>query len=562
MSIHEDGSGVFWIGTWGGGLNKFDPKEEEFIHYQNDVDDPHSLSNNSIGPIYEDRSGVLWIGTNGGGLNKFDREKETFTHYRKKDGLPNDIIYGILEDNQGNLWLSTNKGLSKFNPRTQIFNNYDVEDGLQSNEFNGMAYHKNRSGEMFFGGLKGFNAFYPDSVKDNPFIPPIVITDLQIFNEPVGIKDDSPLRKHITETEEIMLSYKDNVFSFEFAALNFTNPKKNQYKYLMEGFDEDWISSGTRRFVTYTNLDPGEYVFRVKGSNNDGLWNEEGASVKIIITPPFWETWWFRALSAMLVIGLAFTGYYRRLKNVRMKTELQAAHDAQMSIMPQTDPQIEGFDISGVCIPAQEVGGDFFDYIWLDKAKTRLAIVVGDVSGKAMAAAMTAVMSSGIVNSEAHETNSVKDILTRVNHPLYSKTDKQMFVALCLAVVDIDKNELIFANAGSIKPLLKSDGSVAYIKAAGPTYPLGIVENTIYQEKRVLLKSKDVLILLTDGIPEAQNRARELYGEERLKNLVEEIEVTPVSAKETKEKIIEDVRRFSGTAPQHDDMTVVVVKLS
>jgi len=556
-AIYEDKSGLLWIGTLGGGLNKFDRKTDTFMHYRSDPNDPHSLSNDYVFIIHEDKSGFLWLGTFGGGLNKFDRDKETFTCYTEKDGLSNDAVYGLLEDSQGDLWLSTNNGLSKFNPQKETFKNYNITDGLQSNEFNGGSYYKSRSGEFFFGGINGFNTFYPENIKDNPYIPPVVITEFRKLNELVRF--DRP----ISEVKELKLSYRDYVFSFEFAALDYTAPEKNKYAYKMEGLDKDWLYTDSgKRFANYTTLAPGKYVFRVKGSNNDGIWNEDGTSIRITITPPFWQTSWFRTLCVLLVIGLVYTWFRRHLKNVRMKTELQAAHDAQMSIMPQSDPEIEGFDISGECIPANEVGGDFFDYIWLDKAKKRFAIVIGDVSGKAMTAAMTAVMASGIVNSEAYKTHSVKEILTRVNHPLYSKTDKQTFVALCLAAFDIEKNKLIFANAGSIEPLLKSDGSVTYIKAAGPTHPLGIVENNIYQEKRVLLKSGDVLILLTDGIPEAQNRAKELYGDKRLLNLVEKMDTSTLSAKQIKEQIIKDVRRFSGTAPQHDDIAVIVVKLS
>jgi serine phosphatase RsbU (regulator of sigma subunit) len=343
--------------------------------------------------------------------------------------------------------------------------------------------------------------------------------------------------------------------------LNFINPEKNQYMYQMSGFDKDWIYAGTRRFVSYTNLDAGNYIFNIKGSNNDGLWNDRGRSLKIIITPPFWATWWFRTLSLLGIVGLILTWYQRRLKNVRMKTELQAAHDAQMAIMPQSDPQIIGFDISGVCIPANEVGGDFFDYIWADEAKSKFMVVIGDVSDKAMKAAMTAVMTSGIINSEARKGYSVEDIMTNVNRPLYVKTERDMFTALCLNSFDIKKKELTFVNAGLIRPILKSDDSIINLEPAGPPYPLGIFSNNIYQESTVSLKSGDIIIFLTDGIPEAQNHAKEFYGEKRLENLVQNVVNPNLSAKEIKKKIIEDVMQFSGTAPQFDDITIVVVNV-
>ncbi len=328
-TVYQDRNGDIWIGTNLGGLNKYDPINDNFIRYMHQPENPNSISHNTIESIYEDKRDNLWIGTFGGGLNLFNREAEIFEHFSEKDGLPNDVIHGILEDDHNNLWLSTNNGLSKFNPATKTFENYDAKDGLQSNEFNTNAYFKAQNGEMFFGGINGFNVFHPDSIKSNPFPPSVVITDFQIFNKPVLI--DKPdiegkiiLDKHISETNQIKLSYQDDVFSFEFAALDFTNPEKNQYKYIMEGFDEDWIDSGKRRFVTYTNLDPGEYTFRVKGSNNDGVWNEAGTSIKIIITPPFWQTWWFRMVVIFSILLSAYGLHRRRMNKIEAKKKALA----------------------------------------------------------------------------------------------------------------------------------------------------------------------------------------------------------------------------------------------
>lgn len=344
-TIYEDRSGVLWLGTLGG-LNRFDRATKTFTHYKHDPNNPGSLSDNRVRSIHEDSNhgGMLWIGTSGG-LNQFDRTTGIFKPYREKDGLPNDTVYGILEDDRGYLWLSTNEGLAKFNPENETFRNYDVNDGLQSNEFNGGAYFKSRNGEFFFGGASGLNVFHPDSLKDNPHIPPIVITDFKIFNKALrpgmARRFGKPLQSHITETEEIVLSYKENVFSFEFAALDFTFPQKNNYAYKMENFDEDWIYSETRRFAMYTNLDPGEYVFRVKGSNNDGLWNEKGAAIKITITPPFWQTWWFRIVAGASVLALAFGWYRSRIKNIEtQKKKLEIQVEEKTREIRQTQAQL------------------------------------------------------------------------------------------------------------------------------------------------------------------------------------------------------------------------------
>jgi len=286
--------------------------------------------------MYEDRTGNIWIGTLGG-LDKFDRENDRFTHYTAKDGLSSDTIYGILEDEQGRLWLSTTNGLSRFDPQTESFKNYDVSDGLQSDSFlYYSAYAKSQNGEMFFGGTNGFNAFYPDQIADNPDPPPVVITDFLLANEPVPIGGDSVLQQSILETDELVLSYLNNAITFEFAALNYRLPEKNRYKYKMEGFEEDWNEVGiTRRFATYTNLDPGDYVFRVIASNNDGVWNEEGASIGITVTPPWWGTSWFQLGLGLLVIGMLAGGYFWRVRSVEARSrELEA----QIGLLFDTSP--------------------------------------------------------------------------------------------------------------------------------------------------------------------------------------------------------------------------------
>ena len=344
--ILEDRHGNLWIGTWNG-LNKLtaqelktaasNPSSVKFIHYMY-RQNSYSLSDDRVISVCEDKEGNLWFGTYGGGLNKLSYDQQDspdphFINYTIKEGLPSNVIYAVKSDNEGNIWLSTDNGLSVLDPRSENFRNYDVSDGLQGNQFFWGASFKGNNDELFFGGTKGLNAFYPEELKSNSHIPPVVITDFQIFNKPVEINaDNSPLKKSITETKEIKLTYGQNVFSFEFAALDYKSPNKNRYAYMMEGFDKDWIYSGNRRYVTYTNLDPGEYTFKVKGSNNDGLWNEKGASLTIEILPPLWRTWWFLSLASILIIGIVGLIIYVRIKHLieigRFRTKLAAdLHD-------------------------------------------------------------------------------------------------------------------------------------------------------------------------------------------------------------------------------------------
>lgn len=314
-SIMEDKNGYIWIGTWGAGLNRYDPKANiNKIFYYN-PNDQNSISNNTILSIYEDIQGNIWIGTLGGGLNRYHPESETFSNITENDGLPNNVVYGILEDESGNLWLSTNRGLSCFNTTTREFRNFDLYDGLQSYEFNQGAYCKGKEGVMYFGGVNGVTFFNPKNIKKNENIPPIVITDFKIF--------DKSAKTFFKATDELQLLYSQNFFSFEFAALDYTAPMKNKYVYILEGFDKEWVQAGSRRYASYTNLDPGRYVFRVKGSNNDEIWNEAGVAITLTITPPFWKTGWFTISIVLSIIGITFMIVRYRINRLKRKKEIQ-----------------------------------------------------------------------------------------------------------------------------------------------------------------------------------------------------------------------------------------------
>jgi signal transduction histidine kinase/CheY-like chemotaxis protein/ligand-binding sensor domain-containing protein len=306
--VEEDSSGNLWVPNQSG-LDLFDRQNKRFIHYRNQQGNKQSLSHNMVESILLDHKGNSWIGT-GAGLNLFDERNGRFKVYSQKDGFANNMIHAILEDRHGNFWFTTNQGITHFNPDDKTVRNYGMSDGLQGNEFKSRASYLAADGEMFFGGSNGFNSFFPDSIKDNSFIPPVYITGFQIFNAHVEVgTKNTVLSKHISETNEIRLSYKQSVFTFEFSALNYTLPEKNQYAYKLEGFDKDWNQIGNKRSATYTNLDPGEYVLKVKASNNDGVWNEEVTSIKLIITPPFWATWWFK-LAIFIAIASSAIGFY------------------------------------------------------------------------------------------------------------------------------------------------------------------------------------------------------------------------------------------------------------
>lgn len=353
-TIAEDADKNIWIGTYGGGLSQYDRKNNSFITYHLDETNASGIHSDYINTIYSDKEGNLWIGTNGSGLDLFNKKTKTFTHFVHdnnknsisdddinciaedsegnlwlgtgdgldridgktkritscyvKDGLPGNSIMGLLFDKKGNLWISTFNGLSRFNRVAKTFKNFDINDGLQSNEFKMNSCFLSRSGKMYFGGINGLNSFFPENIKERKYDPPIVFTSFHVFNKAVPISEkgkSSVLLQSITDTRELILSYDQSVISFEFASLNYVSENKKRYSYRMEGFDIDWNDIGTRHTATYTNLNPGTYTFKVRGLNNEGGWSSTIASLELVISPPYWLTWWFRTAVFLVIAGSA-----------------------------------------------------------------------------------------------------------------------------------------------------------------------------------------------------------------------------------------------------------------
>ncbi|HKM94624.1 MAG TPA: two-component regulator propeller domain-containing protein [Prolixibacteraceae bacterium] len=397
--VLEDSKNNLWVATLSRGLDLFDRKSNKFFHYTHNENDSTSISNYSLIKLFEDSrqmlyvssyhgvsvvdlneidfsktspeikfrnlmhnsnnnsissNGVSWItedienniwfGTLGTGMDKLNPSTGEFTNYSTKDGLPGNVVSSILFDDENNIWAATDKGLAKLNPNTNEVQVFNRQDGLQNTNFKGKAL-KTKDGEMFFGGPDGFNSFYPNKIKYNKNLPRVAITELRIFNSPIKVNDKINghvvLKNNIVETKKLKLTYKENSFAFEFVALDYTSPEKNLYAYKMEGFDNDWIYCGTKREANYTNLDAGEYLFRVKACNNDGYWNEEGTSIKLIITPPWWKTIWFTVFS-ILFISLIVLGAFRyRLNTIKaQKLELQKLVDQRTIELNHTNDEL------------------------------------------------------------------------------------------------------------------------------------------------------------------------------------------------------------------------------
>lgn len=586
-SIIEDSYGMLWVGT-ATGLSKLDRKTGQFSNYIHDGKNAGSLSNNSIQAMHEDKNGALWIGTQDG-LNKYNEKSDSFKRFKVSDGLPNNVIRNILEDKEGNLWLATNNGISKFDPTEGLKNgyltfiNYNIEDGLQYNQYFRSSMHSAEDGELFFGGVNGFISFFPGQVNPQP--PRTIISNFLIFNEPVKPGENSPLQKHISETDQITLSFDQNAFSFEFVALHFSRPEKNQYLYKMEGFDKEW-TDGSRRFAPYTNLDPGEYTFKVKASNSDGIWNNEGANVSITILPPWWRTIWaYIAYALLLAIGfLGFDRFQRRrllaktkermkiqkaehraeaaelearaakAENERKSKELEEARSLQLSMLPKELPQLPNLDIAVYMQTATEVGGDYYDFhVGLDGT---LTVVIGDATGHGMKAGTMVTTAKSLFNSYAPNPDilfTFSEITRCIRQMNFGK------LSMCLTMAKIKGDKLQISTAGMPPSFIFRSDTRVVEEHLFKAMPLGSMDKFPYELKDTTLKPGDTILLMSDGLPELNNDSGEMYGYKRIRNGFEDV------AEKSPEEIIgflkdEGSAWVNDEAPD-DDVTFVVIKV-
>ncbi len=338
IDILKDDKGNIWVGSNKGGIGRLDVEKNVFKQYIFNADIAGTLSSNSIKDIFQDTNGTIWIATTEG-LNRYNADTDDFDVFNKENYLPLDVIYGILEDNNNNLWLSTNEGICRFNPQTHDYKRFDKYDGLQSNEFNSGAYYKSKNGEMFFGGINGYNSFHPERLHENRLKPRIVFTKLKKFNKEIKLVPG------LNNRQSISFDYDDAIFTIEFSALNFTKPTKNQYAYKLEGLDgteNHWINIGNRNFFDFTGLKPGVYVFHVKGSNNDGVWNNKGNSIRIIINPPFWNTMAFKVSAIILIIMLIYFMFIFRLRRIKnQRAKLRVLVDIKTKELKKTNESLK-----------------------------------------------------------------------------------------------------------------------------------------------------------------------------------------------------------------------------
>ena len=321
MHITEDDMGRIWLGSENEGLCILDVDKGTRINYQHEENNFNSLSNNDVNSVVF-IGDYAWIASNGG-LNRLDLKTDSFRIFTMEDGLSSNSLMAMLRDKKDNLWISSVHGLMKFNTVNGEVVSYDKSQGIQGTEFKYNAQLQLKDGRMMFGGMNGLTVFYPDSITNSSLRPNVVLTDFRIFNKSVvpGVRG-SPIKKHVNFTEYIKLNYKQLMFTIEFASLDYNTPQKNQYKYRLVGFDDEWIEGGNRNFATYTNLDAGRYTFLLKGSNSDGVWNEEAVTLRIIILPPWWKTMFFKIIVVLFILGVSMGFYFYRISVLKKQQSI------------------------------------------------------------------------------------------------------------------------------------------------------------------------------------------------------------------------------------------------
>ena len=508
----------------------------------------------SITHINQSKNGLYWLTTYGEGFSSFNMVTKEINHFGINDGLPNSYIYCIYEDQSGYMWMSSNYGIIRFDPKTETFRQFGMADGIQNFEYNAESHAQAKNGTLFFGGLSGANYFNPNSLRDNPNKPMVLIESFS--------KSDSIFAVHKSDnsSEIYNIYYYEKDLSFNFAAIDFRNPSRNQHAYMMDGYDDYWNYSNSRRYASYTNLPAGDYIFKVKGSNNDQVWNNEGASLNIKIHPAPWETKWAYMLY-LATTGVGIFGYIRRQRRLhahameeqRREEELEEARQFQMDMLPDSTPDILDLDIAATIQTASEVGGDYYDFFPESDGKS-LYVVVGDATGHGMTAGMmVSITKAGLYGIPSIPPNDVTERLNRVIKNIDLGLNR---MAINVARFWNDKIEFTSAAMPPAYHYRSDTGKVDEILIGG--LPLGSLQDETFDLLEIDFKKGDSLVFISDGLPEATNNSGEMLDYQSVMDCVEAN--GNQDAEEQKQALLDLGTAWLGDLRNQDDITIVVVK--
>lgn len=560
--VFEDinNDGVLWLGT-AAGLTRLDTKTGAVNVWVHDPGDSDSLSHDTVTSVLQTADGIVWIGTWGGGLNRLDPQSGTLEVIENPDGESPDVVLGMLADATGNLWLTTNgQGLVRFNPKTGAFRYYDHRDGVLD-EYSTFAQGLGtRSGLLYFGGPGapgGFLRFDPADVHDDTFAPPVVLTSFKIFDKPVDL--DKPIWK----TNDVYLSYKESVLSLEFAALSFASPERMRFAYKLEGLQDDWVETD-RRFVTYANLDDGDYVFRVRATNADGVSSEKAIALAIHVAPQPWETWWAYTIYGLLILalGVAVWRYQRqKLKNLARENRLAVAERdlaltgaVQAGFLPKFN-RVERptMNLAALYQPAEACGGDWW---WHEQNHPTHWIVVGDVTGHGPGPAMVTAATAAAFRVQADiGMHDFEQRMRNLNTEVLRAGEGRYHMTMTAISLNEQTGEYRFYSAGGLPVLcLQSDGRIRSFPCPGT--PLGTADFKLGQVAGTL-SPRDRLLVLTDGIPELPLPNGKLLGMRRISRILKTTQTMPTP--EAVAYFLREALGYRGNAAQDDDWTLAVI---
>jgi len=604
LALYEDRRGNLWVGTWGG-ISRYHPESDDFTSHNGPRRGDARRGLDTVFAFHEDRAGRFWIGSWTGGLHLFDRESGTSRAFTERDGLLHDTIYSIVEDDRGRLWLGTGKGLARFDPETGASRGFDTRDGLRGDLLAGGGL-RGPEGALLFGSDRGVEVFFPELGAGGGPPPQVALTDFQVFNRPVTPGPGSPLGAHVSVVEEIRIAHDQNVVSFGFAALHFRNPARHRYAYRLDPFDPGWNRVGDRRRATYTNLAPGRYTFRVKGATADGAtadgatadgttagdgWSEE-ATVRLVVEPPWWRSAWAYLLFGLsFVAGLVVFDRVQRARlvrrerqkaaqreavlraeaaelqaraaeaqaavlqaeNDRKSRELEAARQLQLSMLPRKVPWHPGVEIAARMSTATEVGGDYYDFDIADDGT--LTLVLGDATGHGTRAGTIVAATKSLFHLLSRQ-GDVVELLTRASFAFRRMSLEKLYMAL--AVARLHEGRLELSSAGMPPAFVYRAAAGTVEEVALPGMPLGGIVRYPYRKARLDLAPDDVVVMMSDGLPETLDSRGDPFGYERIAAALPGF--AGCSPREIVDHLFGLERRWRGDLPRADDVTFLVLK--
>ncbi len=579
-ALHEGPTGSLWVGT-DRGINLFDPASGRFRRFLDDPSRPETAGIARVYGLCESPAGVLWAGTPRG-LVRLDPTTGEARRFRAADGLPNETVYSILPDGAGAVWVSTNRGLvravSSADGQSAGFHVYDARDGLQSDEFNGGAFHRGPSGTLWFGGIQGVTGVRPSEVRDDPYAPPVAILSFARLGQPVPPSE-------WLRGGPVTVGPREGFFSIEFAALSFRSAAKNRYAWKLEGLDERWVDGGTRRRADYTSVPPGRYVFRVRAANKDGVWNDEGASVRIVVKPPWWKSpgatgvWLLLLATGGVVVSrlekrrvlgkerersqlveaelraVAAEAQARAVQAeaTRKSAELEEARAMQLSLLPRTTPSVPGLSVAAIARTATEVGGDTWD--WAVGPDGALALVIGDATGHGVRAGTVVSVMKGLFRGDPFP-DDLASFLDRAGRVLRDLGLPRLHMAL--AVLVVRGEEATLASAGIPPAFLYRAATDTVEEILVPGAPLGALVETPHGSTSFRLGPGDAVLLSSDGLAESPGSGGEPFGYERAREAF--LSAARLEPEGALESITRREEEWRGGRPREDDLTLVFLR--